>query len=312
MRSTHRVLALCLFCLLPLQGFAEAPVVDDSENFAALDAPQVAHELPVTKVRSKYSDTEEEMALAQDNEVSNSSNMDMLSKLKGMQQEIQELRGQLEVQSHELKQLQDQQLAFYKDIDARFRGQGLSNKKEVPSLTELDPALPKTSNSSQPTAINETPTQVQPPAQTTEASLIGHPVNKVNRSNNPADEQIAYLAAYDLVKNKRYNEALVAMESFVSQYPKGGYTANAQYWLGELYLVQKDYSQAINHFELVLNNYANSSKAAACSLKIGYALASSGKKEEAKYRLQQVIKKYPDTPTAQLAVTKLMSLNAST
>lgn len=142
------------------------------------------------------------------------------------------------------------------------------------------------------------------------------PINKglistANARSNPADEQISYLAAYELVKNKRFDDALVAMQAFVTQYPQGGYTANAQYWLGELYMVKNNYPKAIDHFEIVLKQFPSSSKAAACTLKIGYALAASGKDNEARLRLQQVLKNYPDTPTAQLAATKLESLGVS-
>ena len=57
-----------------------------------------------------------------------------------------------------------------------------------------------------------------------------------------------------------------------------------------------------------MQQFPASSKSAASLLKIGYALAAMGKKEEAIARLQQVIKNYPDTNTAQLAKAKLESI----
>ena len=302
MIRANRVLALCLSCLIPLYAHSQAPVVDDSENFAILDEQQAANELPVAKAQLDYGDTDDNIALAQDNDMDTQSNTELLSKLKGMQQEIQELRGQLEVQTHELKVLQQQQLAFYKDIDSRIQTAAAKPQREAAN-TGLAIAPPSTINA----PIPQTPVMQQAHANVVTAPVVV----SSSRINNPADEQISYLAAYDLVKNKHFDEALIAMQTFVTKYPKGGYTANAQYWLGELYMVQKNYSQAIEHFEIVLTNFASSSKAAACSLKIGYALASSGKKEEAKQRLRQVLKNYPDTPTAQLAATKLTTINAS-
>ena len=100
------------------------------------------------------------------------------------------------------------------------------------------------------------------------------------------------------------------MQAFVTQHPKGGYTANAQYWLGELYMVKKNYPQSIEHFEIVLQQFPSSNKSAASMLKIGYALAASGKKQDAVLRLQQVVKNYPDTSAAQLAKAKLEALNS--
>jgi tol-pal system protein YbgF len=305
MVSPSRFLAICLSCLLPLYAVAEAPVVDDSENFAILDEQQAAFERPVAKAPIEDMDNDDEVALAQDhesrpevNDYSNNENAELLNKIKGLQQEVQELRGQLDVQAHELNVLKQQQLSFYKDFDARLRNAPTSpSKTEAPIDLSLDqntttaPEKAKATPAPQP-AVTSTPAPTQ-------------------ARNNPADEQISYLAAYDLVKTKRFDDALVAMQDFTTRYPKGGYTANAQYWLGELYMVKKDYPQAIKHFEIVLKHFSSSSKAAACSLKIGYALAASGQEAEAKRRLQQVIKNFPDTPTAQLASTKLNSLNAS-
>ncbi len=307
---TSRSIALalaCFICCLPMQVFAETPVVDDSENFAMLDEEQAARERPVAKAQLEQADnTEEEIALARDNHDSYSSDgSELLNKVQGLQQDIQELRGQLETQAHELKSLQQQQLAFYKDLDARMRS---DSPKSVQSAQTTPPEQPqeltvgpKISAATTPPAE---PTSAQKPGNQIAASVV------TATRGNPANEQISYLAAYELIKNKHFDEALVAMQAFITRYPQGGYTANAQYWLGELYMVKNDYPKAIEHFDTVLKQFPSSSKAAASTLKIGYALAASGKKNEARLRLQQVLKNYPDTSTAQLAATKLESLGA--
>lgn len=301
----RHLFAIILASSVPVHAvLAAAPVVDDSENFAILDEQQADMDQPV--VGDLQSEEDDEVALAHDNGSNTSNNLDAVNKIQGLQQEIQELRGQLEVQAHDLKQLQQQQLAFYKDVDARLRGSSNQVAKGEPA-TELS-----IGTKNNPTAGNSTipaPTS-QPQASTQPISPQAATIIPATRGN-PADEQLSYLAAYELVKNKRFDDALKAMQNFVRQYPQGGYTANAQYWLGELYMVQKDYIQAIEHFDIVLKQFPGSSKAAACTLKIGYALAASGKSTEARQRLQQVLKNYPDTPTAQLAVAKLQSLKAS-
>lgn len=288
-QASSRFLALSFCCFLSTCAYTEAPVVDDSENFAILDEQQAAMEQPVAKAQLNDDNSEEEIALARDNDLNNNDSPELLSRLKSLQQEIQELRGQLEVQAHDVKLLQQQQLAFYKDIDSR-----LHNTSPQTAQKDLNTAF----MSSKATASN------------TVVPIINQPIAASTYHHNPAEEQISYLAAYDLVKNKQFDEALTAMQAFVTQYPQGGYTANAQYWLGELYIVKKNYPEAIRHFDIVLNQFPSSSKAAACSLKIGYALAASGKQSEAKLRLQQVVKKYPNTPTAELAATKLKSIHA--
>lgn len=328
MTKTHRLLlALCITALIPFNAFSDALVVDDSENFTLLDEPQdisrtlpepgdviayndndpsmaypnqkeqpavIDDQLPMTG-ESHQTDTSDERPLAfESDEPTNriDENVQLLDRLQALQQEVQELRGQLEIQAHDLKLLQQQQLAFYKDLDGRINrttpATATPNKRTdliSNNRLQLDSSdVNQQDSSSQITTLSKT--------------------EKIN----PANEQISYLAAYELIKNKKYDDALNAMNTFVYQYPQSGYTANAQYWLGELYLVKKDYRKAITHFDTVLQRYPSSSKSAASLLKIGYALAADGNKDEARQRLQHVISNYPDTNAAQLAAAKLKSI----
>ncbi|KTD58761.1 outer membrane protein [Legionella sainthelensi] len=317
------IIAAGFILMLPLTGWSEAPVVDDSENFAIIEGQ--AQEAPV--VGSKYDDPQIESgqfdlaqnenytidnsqdedgpALAKDDHPSDSENnltdnAKLIDKVQSLQQEIQELRGQLEVQAHDLKLLQQQQVAFYKDLDARLSGNSSSK------LTSSKPPINLDVGSKE--SISKAKTSI--PAEKTEAktTMATTPVSVPMSRANPADEQISYLAAYELIKNKRYDDAITAMNVFVQKYPRGGYTANAQYWLGELYLVKKDYSKSIEHFNTVLQQFPTSSKSAASMLKVGYAYAEQGNKPEAKKFLQQVVRAYPNTPTAQLASSKLRTI----
>jgi len=311
-KCKKHIIAVFITLMLPLTAWSEAPVIDDSENFAIMDGQQVA-EGPV--VNPKYDEFQNESyqmdnaqsddgpALVQDDQSSDTSNINdnakLIDKILALQQDIQELRGQLEVQAHDLKLLQQQQVAFYKDLDARL---GNASAKTTQTKPVTDISLGSNTPAAQPAPV--TPNKVASTSTVTPPPVI--PVSRVN----PADEQISYMAAYELVKNKRYDDAITAMQTFAQKYPKGGYTANAEYWLGELYLVKKDYPKSIEHFELVLRQFPSSSKSAASMLKIGYAYAATGNNQEAKKRFQLVIKTYPNTPTAKLANSKLEKLNS--
>lgn len=314
------IIATCFTLMLPMAAWSEAPVVDDSDNFAIIDGQQgsqapVGHpkydepEIDNAQTESYSMDdaqSDDGPALAQDDQVGGARNnvsesASLIDKIQSLQQEVQELRGQLEVQAHDLKLLQQQQVAFYKDLDSRL-GNATAKSAQIQSKAPTDISM-----GSQPAEVQSTtPTANTTVTKTT--TTVPQPVVATSRAN-PADEQISYLAAYELVKNKRYDDAITAMETFVQKYPKGGYTANAQYWLGELFMVKRQYPQAIEHFEIVLQQFPSSSKSAASMLKTGYAYTATGDKQEAKKRFQQVVKNYPGTPTAQLANTKLQALN---
>lgn len=286
MNKLFTIIILSLLCIIK-PACAEVPIIEDSDHFTMMEEAQAALEDSLSN--DKFDSEDEESALVADNIQNNPNeeNAILLDKLQGLQQEVQELRGQIEVQAHDLNLLQQQQLAFYKDLDKRFDSKTVeqNDKKHITPLTPEE-------------KIDD---QVKLPQNSFHTTKP--------KRNNPADEQISYLAAYELIKNKQYDTALIAMQEFAINYPHSGYTANAQYWCGELYLIKKNYSEAIKKFETVVQQFPSSSKTAPSLLKIGYALAALDRKPEAKKRLSQVVRNYPDTPTAELAQIKLKNLN---
>lgn len=292
----HTVVATCLGCLITWPAFALAPVVDESENFALFDEQLAATERPASPPIQAHDTAEsnESIALAYedtslDERPPQQDDATLLNKLQNLQQDLNNLRGQLEVQTHELQVLKQQQLDFYKDLDGRLRDPNTQTQAAASAAPE---AAPQNAPDTNPTRLSTTLPESAAPR------------------GNPADEQISYLAAYELIKSKEFDKAVIAMNSFISQYPRGGYTANAHYWLGELYMVQKAYPDAIQQFQTVIKVFPSSSKTSDCSLKIGYALAASGEKRSARQQLQEVIRDYPDTHAAELAATKLETLNS--
>jgi len=281
------VLFLSLICTIN-SSYAQPPVVDDSDEYTlSINMHEASEVNPIAKSAEPE---EEEVwkndAPLQDQPLVNDSKTEetdidadsLAEQLHNLQTEIQDLRGQIEVQAHDLKMLQQQQLAFYKDLDSRIQKQ------------KQDPSDGVTSTNAVPSTMQTTGIQ-----------------NK--KDGNPADEQISYLAAYELIKTKQFDEALKAMHQFIKRYPNSGYNANAHYWVGELYLVKNENELALQAFNTVLTQYPKSSKAAASELKAGYALANLGQIDAARSKLRHVITQFPDTKTAQLAQKKLDSMN---
>jgi len=116
---------------------------------------------------------------------------------------------------------------------------------------------------------------------------------------------------YEMIKNKQFDQAMTAMQSFVDDYPQSHYAANAHYWLGELYLLKRQFLFASKEFQQVLKDYPRSTKVAASMLKLGYAYAEMGNKPQAKKQFELVIQQFPDSSTAQLAKNKLTEISQS-
>lgn len=69
---------------------------------------------------------------------------------------------------------------------------------------------------------------------------------------------------------------------------------NAQYWLGETYYVNKDFSKAAVAFGKGYQNYKNGAKGADSLLKLGLSMEQLGKKDEACSAFQNLADEFPN------------------
>ena len=55
------------------------------------------------------------------------------------------------------------------------------------------------------------------------------------------DDRANYQAAFDLLKDGKYPEAISGFKQFLTTFPNSALADNAQYWLGEAHYVTKQY-----------------------------------------------------------------------
>jgi tol-pal system protein YbgF len=114
-----------------------------------------------------------------------------------------------------------------------------------------------------------------------------------------------YDTAYqDLVRGQS-ELAREGFQEFLRKYPQSSLADNAQYWIGESYYAQKNYTRAAAEFSEVPTKYPSSDKVAAAMLKRAYALLAINRTADGKALLEQVIKQFPAAPEAALAKAKL-------
>jgi tol-pal system protein YbgF len=118
-------------------------------------------------------------------------------------------------------------------------------------------------------------------------------------------EDVNYRAAFELVKEQRYDDAETAFREFLATFPDSTNASNAQYWLGETYYVRQQYEQALTSFQTVVDQYADSRKVVDALLKIGYCNYELKRWDAAKAALARVQSEYPDTTAARLAGQRL-------
>ncbi len=248
-----------------------SPMVPSSVSTATPSA--VAQDYNVAGVRPYSGQTTQAVP------VSSASNPDtsvgsVVVQLQLLQEEVRRLNGLVEEQAQQLARLKEQSLERYVDLDRRMAALGT-----VP---------PVTGDSTPNVAGPATATSVTP--------------NASGIAKEPGEE-VAYQAAYRLVKTRQFAQAVEAFKSFLGDYPFGHFAPNAHYWLGELYLVldTPDPELARQSFQLLLDQYPNNAKVPDAIYKLGRVHFLKGNRDRARSYLSRVSSEYPDHPAAQLA-----------
>ncbi len=221
--------------------------------------------------------------------------VDLLERLDRMEREVRQLRGDLEVQAHDLKEIKQRQRELYLDVDRRLRALEVGGARSGVGGSPA-PAPAPNQGSAPPPSVMPSQGQAQTPPPQPSAALPS------------PQERSAYEQAFNLLKDGRYPQAISAFDSFLQAYPHSQYAGNAQYWLGEAHYVSRNFKQAAVSFGKVVSNYPDSPKVPDAMLKLGYTEYELDQWQQARATLQNVTKRYPNSTAAQLAQTRLQRM----
>lgn len=235
--------------------------------------------------------------------------VDMLTRLNSLEQDLQALRGELEVQRHDLDDLQKHQRDLYLDIDRRLRAlevggaAGTAAPPAASSATGTPPAVP----GSGPAAP---PAPGTPPGMAAAAPPAGGTAPSTAPPQDTPQAQAAYDQAFNLLRSAQYDQAIAAFKQFIVDHPKGPLSDNAQYWLGEADYVTRQFPAALTEFQKVVSDYPDSPKVPDAKLKIGFTQYEMAKWDDARKSLTDVVNNYPDSSAAKLAENRLQKMKA--
>jgi tol-pal system protein YbgF len=216
--------------------------------------------------------------------------MDMSNRIEQMQRDIQQLRGDLEVQAHTLEDMQRRSREQYLDIDRR--------------LQQVE-----TGETGAPPVQSTTDTSVVPPVPVTGTpSSVPAPTPALTPAPAGAGERADYDMALAILREGRYAEATQAFNAFLANYPSSEYADNASYWLGETYYVNRDFKGALAAFNGLVDNYPNSPKASDSLLKMGYIYYEQKDWAASRQALETVVSDYPGTTATRLAHDRLLRM----
>ena len=217
---------------------------------------------------------------------------DIVLQLQQMQQEMQQLRGEVEMQKHAIDALKRRQRDLYLDLDGRLSQPGDGVVQPQPPTAARSAAVP-----APPPAPVQDRTEPRPAAPTATQDLVV--------AGDPAQEQAEYQKALSLLKQGNYPDAIVAFGTFLGRYPDGSYADNAQYWLGEASYVMRDFDAALGDFDQVLQRYPTSTKVPGAMLKMGYIHYEKGHWAKARKVLGELVNQYPNSTESRLAQHRL-------
>lgn len=222
---------------------APLPVVTTTTVDASVESPSQANS-PVVRVSSAKPNPAAEM----------------FYQMQVMQQELLELRGLIEEQAHQIKQLKQQRLDDYVDLDRRLSSLSVGSAPEGASVAG----------------------SVQDQSQVISGSA---------RSSLPVnDEKAHYQSAIDPIigKVKNLDLAISLLHEHLERFPSGQFAGNAKYWLGESYLVKDNIAESRKWFESLLNEYPLHGKVPAAKYKLGIVYHKLGMNAQAKVMLEEV------------------------
>jgi tol-pal system protein YbgF len=231
-----------------------------------------------------------------------------------LQQEVRELRGMVEQQAYTIEQLKNQQRERYVDLDQRMvsldkRLAELGSGASTPPAGAPANANPPAAGGTVPPAASQNTQGAGPSAQAA-ATRPNEANEDIAASKVPVSDaqRRAYQQAYELIRQRQYDKAVDALHGFISQYPNTDLTANAYYWLGEVYLVMPKMEQAKQAFTVVISRYPNHRKSSDAYYKLGVVHDRLGDKARAREYLDSTVKRFPNTSAANLAQDYLRKL----
>ena len=217
--------------------------------------------------------------------------IDMHNSIEQMQQDLQQLRGETEMQAHTLEDMKRRQREQYLDIDRRLQQLENAQVPVAPAGVTGATGAP---------AVAAPPVTTAPPAASTVAPAAA-PV----ASADPAREQAEYDTALAILRDGRYSDAALAFKQFITTYPGGGFSDNAHYWLGETYYVTREFDKALATFNKLVADFPNSPKVADSRLKLGYIHYEGKDWATARTELEAVTASWPASTAARLASDRL-------
>ena len=114
--------------------------------------------------------------------------------------------------------------------------------------------------------------------------------NENEKVLSPEDQ---FQVAFDNIRDKKWQDAKTSFEQFIAENPDNQLSGSAHYWLGELYILEKNYREAALIFAEGFQKFPDSIKAAEMLFKLSQSLYQVEKPVEACKTMEKLIIDFP-------------------
>lgn len=113
--------------------------------------------------------------------------------------------------------------------------------------------------------------------------------------------QRLYDTAYADFASGQWTMAIAGFETFIKAFPRSEQADQAQYYIGESYLLDNKYDQAVAAYDRVVANYPTGDQVPLAYYKRGIALLNLKQTDRARESWETIIKQFPDSDASRLA-----------
>ena len=237
-------------------------------------------------------------------------------RLDSLESQMRDLNGEIEEVQHGVDQLNSRLDKMQADNELRFHalehpGEGPGPSVSTGPAAGSPPQTAPTDDSSAPggpaslspgNGFLSPPDGSKPPQSADQTSQSGDPAapdqpasaGPVQLPSGSPESQYNY--AFNLIRHQDYANAESAFKQFLQQNPHDQLAGNAQYWLGETFLVRQQYQQAAAIFAQGVVTYKKSEKTPNMLLSLGISLNGLHKKHDACLIFAKLERQFPSMP----------------
>jgi tol-pal system protein YbgF len=277
-----RFLVLASVCLLTLSQVAQAALFDDEgarKKIVELQQQMQVQSQTLAELK-KSQQAMEERVVSMEAIVKGQGLADLLSQIQQLNEELRNVKGQLEVATHNIEATQQRQKDLYGDTDNRLR------KLEGGTVAASDGSNPLPGS-----------------ATISSDSSTATPAKDVEGLKD-------FEAAQALSRSGKHREAFEAYDKFLQTYPNSSRLSEAQYALGYSQFSLKNYKAAIATQQKLLQQFPESPRAPDAMFNIANSQIQLADIDGAKKTLRSLLAQYGSSEVAPSAKKRLAVLDS--